>query len=518
VTRNEASNFKNRLQEILATYDGRWLPHIAAEFAAARKQPDAEMQGRGREVAIEAHARTYVINPVLNALGWQLDHPGRVLVEAGVDGLQSDENANRCFLDYHGREFRNGEAISLLLVEAKRPSASLPMPGREGVPERLRRALQDINRGATVRSVNAEWSEWLSTLVTYVGRIKAAHGAAPHSVLITNGDWFVIFTSIDRSLLSTDVKAQDILVLEDHAAVNGKSDAVYGLLAYSELSPTIPPQHPAMLDRYTPGMTRIPVTFLCEVSHTRHGYLQPAIAIKVSSLVQGLNGGWIRFELEHNPIFVVLHHDRVDDDNEEIQRRAMALLDELRRYAPRGAAIELIPAKEYERIASDTDAALTPIGAGLDLLEGTVDTLFTETVGFPNTVYHCVTGDKPHYIERRATYDACEYHEWSKSNASGNAQGAAILSPSLDPRAFFPTNTHYHCAHRGVHELRANKCVIGRLEQYLCCQQCTFFTRCWGDGDARLPCQSAPPPSGWMRIPALEYLKPKLAKFPFRRR
>ena len=498
MTKVELGQFKTRLAAAIAEYNNRYLPELERQHAKKNQIELADVDGKARNIAIEAHARAYFINPMLAALGWDVSRPENIVIEDGQNGAAAAEDEHRCFLDYHGRELAGDDAVSLLLVEAKRPSKSLPSPGREGVAERIRMTLEAINSGNKPgREVSAEWATWLTDLVRYVARLSSNYGHTPSSVLITNGDWFVVFTSVDRSLRSPDVRMSDILVIENQEAAIAKAESLYRLLAYSELSTKVPPQHPAALSNYVNGANRVGCVFRCEISYTRHGQTQPAIGIKVGALVEGARGGWVRFELQHNPEYVVLRQDHIVSDISLIRDRALGLVEALRRHIPAGTELDLIPASRYEsRFDGSTQQAPTDLGGQIDFAEENVETLFKTLNPTANPIYDMVTGDRPGFIERRPQYDVCDGHDWKTCSSSGNQHGTTpMVAASVQPRSFFTTGSPFHCAHEAVHQLRKNKCIISELEEYMCCRQCAYFERCWTDGGAALPCTERQPPS-----------------------
>ena len=51
-----------------------------------------------------------------------------------------------------------------------------------------------------------------------------------------------------------------------------------------------------------------------------------------------------------------------------------------------------------------------------------------------------------------------------------------------------------HCAHRAIHDRRADWCYVSGFETFLCCKTCVFQTACWPEPQVpALPCQTEPP-------------------------
>ena len=83
----------------------------------------------------------------------------------------------------------------------------------------------------------------------------------------------------------------------------------------------------------------------------------------------------------------------------------------------------------------------------------------------------------------------CRYHWHGDAFKEGVAAShTPILRPSTEPPAYFPSGSVRHCAHAGVHALRAEKCAIRAMDSFLCCRACALQTRCWTDGAPHLPC------------------------------
>src|SRR5690606_14631086 len=114
--------------------------------------------------------RTYLLDPILTTLGWNIGSPAIVVVE---DGVEPERVGHRRFLDYHGRAQGEGtSARSLLVVEAKRASVTLPDDDPERCALLVATALTEFHRGQPVTSVGGEWPSFLGTLVDYAKRVQ----------------------------------------------------------------------------------------------------------------------------------------------------------------------------------------------------------------------------------------------------------------------------------------------------------------------------------------------------------
>ena len=91
-----------------------------------------------------------------------------------------------------------------------------------------------------------------------------------------------------------------------------------------------------------------------------------------------------------------------------------------------------------------------------------------------------VTGTAAHFLLQEPTVAPCTGHNWVKCYALGHSKGPGpILARSVDPVSFFISGEDHHCAHRLVHDRRAERCLILPFEEFLCCRACV----CIGAGD-----------------------------------
>ena len=175
MNRAEIETFKQRVRDLLDRYE-HGLHEIERDEAIRRNVPAETLEGQGREIALEAQARIYLLDPVLGELGWDVQTPAAIVVEDGVQPIANGVDRYRRRLDYHGRD--NMATRSLLAVEVKRPSVQLPQPtdGRP-VPGWIAYALAVINTGnPEIDDLPAAWREILESGIDYVKRIEAAYG------------------------------------------------------------------------------------------------------------------------------------------------------------------------------------------------------------------------------------------------------------------------------------------------------------------------------------------------------
>lgn len=110
MSRVDAHSFARRLATVRTEIETQLLPRIEQIFIRMAPANEERYQGKGRQLINEAQVRKYIIDPILEALGWKLNDPKSMIVEAGVEPM--DSSAHRRFLDYFGAE-AIGECVAL---------------------------------------------------------------------------------------------------------------------------------------------------------------------------------------------------------------------------------------------------------------------------------------------------------------------------------------------------------------------------------------------------------------------
>jgi hypothetical protein len=338
-----------------------------------------------------------------------------------------------------------------------------------------------INTGnSEIDDLPAAWREILEGAIDYVKRIEAAYGDTPTRFVITNGEWFIVFSDLNATLLARDPIAGAINVFEDLGDVRARAELFCELLGYRSLSGYIPPQHPAALPDYVPeGQDAVCARFI-EMSYTRHGERQPLISVSVGAWIRTPRGAWILFQKTYPRQFLVLNDD-LDDlaaRRTELNERAQSLLADLRNHRN----VRFASREEFEGVRNEPG-----VGQAGNPASPLVRDLGRGDLGQDR--YRIVTLDQDLYFTDDATYDGCPYHSWGPCHEEGDAVGdSAITAPSSDPRCFFPSGSPYHCAHAAIQARRNNVCLLLAFEHHLCCRRCVFLSRCWPAGMA-MPCR-----------------------------
>jgi hypothetical protein len=146
-----------------------------------------------------------------------------MVVEDGVNAADGDANPHCRRLDYHGRD--NAEGRSLVIVEAKRPNVALPTPELGTVEALIAQTLVMIKAGAGGAPLSAAWQDILTSAIDYAQRVTEAYREAPSSFVITNGEWFVVFASVNATLLANEPASAKIIAFHSLDDVAVRADA-----------------------------------------------------------------------------------------------------------------------------------------------------------------------------------------------------------------------------------------------------------------------------------------------------
>jgi hypothetical protein len=452
---------------------------VLETHASLRTGVSAEaLRGTGVHEALEAHVRQYVIDPLLVALGWKLGSPETLQVEDPVDA--GSEQERRRFLDYHGRSSASGQ--SLLVIEAKRPRENLPPASRAEMPAAFCDAITRFHTGKRSSKVSQAWNDWIASLIDYATRAGKQTGRVPFRVAITNGEWLVVFRDVSHTLLAPTPDSDGILVFHDLTDLEARAAELFTLLSYQSVSGHIPPQPPAAIREFVAEGETADCVRTMTLSYSQHGWRQPLLSVSVGAFVKASSGTWVLFSKNYDVPFLLLSHDpqRLAADHSAVLARSDELLSDLKLHR----AINLISPSEFEQACSNSQ----PHG---DVSYLPSSRLVSRLVG-PDERYRVVGGGAALYFVLDSEYDSCNFHLWGESRKSGNAVGErAVLAPSTEPRSYFPSGSHFHCAHGSVHELRKDKCLLQPFESFLCCRRCVFLKRCWPNADDILPCKKS---------------------------
>jgi len=472
------------------------LPAIERSHESARKLPPNSLHSHGAELILEAEVRTYLLDPILNALGWKTSTIERVLVEAPAEAISSSQN--RRYLDYHGHEVSSNNTVtSLLIIEAKRLSVELPFGNAhpDQIPSLLIQAIsanqseesisQSTNTTATDRlvkplDVGVFWKSILDTAKDYVARVSASDTGAPKQFTLTNGEWFVVFRKPLETFIHNSSDSKDVLVFLNLDDVASRADEFFACLSYSALSEKIPTQFPANLPKFfLVDDYPLEVCLTVELA-TSILDVQPVFGMNIVAQVRKSDGVWIQFKEDNQADgLVVIKHNSEDINTSlaALEGRGNKLIEALKRIAP--GPFRLVTALEYE-ISRRQFAVKHNFGYN-DLL-----------VEAGRGLYLLHIGSRSSPFITNTAFDDCSYHAWGpcKDDQNMGVGNGALAGQSLDPAAYFPSGSSFHCAHKVVHQKRQSLCPINSVEQFLCCRKCALQERCWPNGFEGFPCQA----------------------------
>ena len=437
---------------------------------------------------LEHHGREYVINAVLAALNWRMDQSPQddlpnLMPEASV---QSQQTGRIRRLDYLGLE--KDTDMPLLIVEAKRPSAMLPY---------LHGAINHsevIVRGLKGQDLGSEWNGWLTDVKDYVRSVHKQTQNIPRRVVITNGDWLVLFLDPSDSFLETGtINSAAVLVFTDNLDIEARYSELFNTLEFESVLDKTRPLVPGELAFHIEG------TALDRVMHglrlryiDQPGIFNPKPIIKVAPVLflRSIYGSWLRVENPPAEFEIPHARDELQEHLENLESAGTDLLSEVNCRL----RIALQPAS-LSRHYDDEDT--------FNALHGIVECSDDE--------YRIVTGDETHYIRKSPSIQKCPYHDWSACNTQKNASiPGPIMTRSIKPRSFFVSGEINHCAHKDVSSAKAAQitntnrtrcgqrsgrdgdafCEIWHFEEHLCCRTCVFEEVCTKADVFKLPCGS----------------------------
>lgn len=488
------------------------IPNIQS---AINGTPEEEAIWLKRKEWLECHAREFIIDHLLAGLNWRVQagydvdgyRPSNLAPEVGV---LSDNSNTRRFLDYLG--YCSQTQAPLLLVEAKRPSLSLPGPGpgtshpqchpaSEILASYLMGGVRPSNVGSSSLSnyLTKEWCSYLDTLGDYFRSIRDVR-LSPRKVLITNGEWLVLFSAPTNAFAPTSTNSlspSSVYIFQSKKEILQHSNILFEELEYSKLSrsqlPISATQLPFVI---SPAQVR-GYMFGLRVLHVREPRLYeavPRITVAPVLFIQSIDGSLVAVEASQdfdiprgNDAALSTHLREVDAAAQRLKREAESML---------GIAL---PVRSISEHFGDAIAfALRPATfRGEDRDDSTRD-------------YILMTGEHTHFLVLNQSYHDCRYHGQRAAHEDGVAPLHAIRIPSVHPKAFFPDQSPRHCAHRSVYLLKEGPltgdnrgrcgsrsapnggpfCEIWSIDTYLCCRACVYQDVCTSAETFRLPCRT----------------------------
>jgi hypothetical protein len=447
-----------------------------------------------RDENLEVHIRTYVIDPLLEALNWQ---NGKNIV---IEAFLRDQFTNtRRRLDYLGHE--RDAVYPLLIVEAKRPNAPFIdvtqslQPGRNYIyseTQLLADALHYLKDSQQPKvPLLKVWSDWLSDVRTYCLNTHNNTGRMPQRVVITNGAWLIIFKDPEDAFCGDARPAEsEIFLFRSVKRIEDSRRLVFELLDYNRIAAFNRPISPAEIsvhfavEEFEVGINALQVSY----SDVAAGYCAiPTVNVIPEIFLRHRRGGWIRVTsgrpdpLPHRPRdldqhladVAAVHATLMGQVEAAVQHRVPIL--SIEEHYKRHLHVELPGVR-----SNGTDRFLV------------------------------LTGNQSHFIKHRSDFEQCRYHWLHLAAADGQAPSNIPPSVSTSPRTHFGSNAETaHCSHATVQTLKSVQigadnrrrypprdgaedgpfCKLWGFETFLCCRRCVFQPVCGQAVGAMMPCR-----------------------------
>jgi hypothetical protein len=483
------SDFREEIAKIRKSFEDKnsqVLERLQDSLSDAEPRPGASRRMAGE--LLEAHARTYLIDGFLYALNWNVNFSSEPLSLAPELPVKVTQDSETKFLDYFG--FDRETTAPMLIVEAKRPNATLPRGAATAQYDQNARLRKIVANGLSGREISGPWPRWFDQLRTYC---RALEGAGLRSVCITNGNWLIIFAD-PRDAFFTDgpVDQDRIYIYENFGEKYRRSDEIFRLLEYYSLAQKLPEIVPGDLPSLLAGCGSARAMHAIQVDYneTSHGYgRQPVVFITPLLFLKAEVGCWLRVGRGGIEPFLLpdgRDSPKLGEHLEDVTRAATSLLTEVAhqlRFQP-----DLVDLTKHD-----------------PELEGLAYTASCPTGSQTHHQIIVLTGRCTHFFKRRPSVSDCPLHWWAQGKLSGCHVGDVPLhQSSVEQRGFFSDGLDHHCAHRDV--LAAKNphapgmlqpigaptgpfCKIWGFERRLCCRTCVFEEVCEAAPTFNLPCR-----------------------------
>lgn len=495
-----ATQFAGLLRTAFHDYEERYRERVAAvraHFTSVPVPPDVDD-------ALEAHKRVYFINRFLEALNWRIHNRSEETFLVPEAPLRSLQEQTIRFLDYLGIE--NEGMNPLLLVETKRPRVRLPIRELVMNTDIALPYPTLIAAGLHGKHLGAEWNEYLSTLRDYVRSVKEQSDFTPRRVVITNGDWLILFRNpADTFLEGGQCDPDNIYVYENDKALIDRANELFGFLECDIVREDVAIRaiesarellfHNICAEDIDRVMYGLRLMYTEQAS--MYGPERPEIRVAPLLFIHTHTEVWFRFEKREDsfvynvpPATSSLHRHL-----ENVKTAAEKLLEEVNCVVGR----TLTPISLMEHYAN-REAFIS--------LPGVKEV----TIGSEKTrrEYIVLTGSSTHYLLPEPSIRDCPHHFWEQSQRRGMAVDIPVLERgTTQPRCFFPSGQSHHCAHRDVYRIKSSPiephnreqcgcrsgrdyeafCEIAPFEEHLCCRTCVFEEVCTKARAFYLPCQ-----------------------------
>ncbi|TWB12179.1 hypothetical protein FBZ99_107229 [Rhizobium sp. ERR 1071] len=466
------NDFKRAIQLLLAEMKRSVGPGSPVAYAG-------ELDGE----VLEHTTRKFFIDRLLQALGWELGPAGDMSEEARIKAETT------IFMDYVG--VSDHSRLPLFVIEAKgwdKPfiSPSDSIRTREQPGDLIIRAIEHVKNGGEKESspVIGAWHDYLSQVLKYVKSLKDQHGHDLARVLLTSGQWMVIFEHPSRTFLGTNnADPSDIILLREADYVAHSTD-ILDLLGRHKIAATIPSTlRPAQLGTFVKAddVARLfhGLHVRYEASGSSRFEPRPRILVYPAIIIERSDGILLQVLREGDGIPLPTSDDGIVPHLSDIERHADELLLLCRRQLDMTLSVS----------ALEQFPGFPPKGRRARLAP-TVPLLLDDQAETPNE-WMLLTGQFKHYLRPIPVKSPCAYHSFAGCLSVGqqSSYGAISIRRVSNPRVFFVDTQDHHCAHLAMRDRKDERCRIMAIDEMTCCQACIYMDSCWTPGElATLPC------------------------------
>ena len=497
-----ANEFLDRLRKARGDYDSYFREQIKNIRETYSRNPTGKSPPY-IDQALEAHVREYFVNTFLNALNWRLgkspndDLPNLI----SESPLASSHRGTTRFLDYLGIDVDEQGNNPLLIVETKPPRS--PLPKRRGRSDDSLATV--VHAGLCGESLGVGWDSWIATLRDYVQSVKDRTSKAPRRVVITSGEWLILFTEPEEAFCNNgSPNPKDIFTYSNRDEIERNYNEIFEELEHQNVLNKAPiltisevPFYlrPEIIDRAMFGLR------LMYIEAPGFYGLSPSVKVVPVVYVGTQHGAWFcvdsrhEKEIPHQSEEIVSHLDEID----EIARQ---LLNDINS----GLGVNLVCSSLINHYHDEENSG--PIAEKMHL-PGIREVIYRPQNSA--TEFLVLTGHNTHFLLKESSVPYCPHHDWATSHREGYAAdtGPVEMRNTKRPRSFFISREVHHCAHRDVREAKGSRitdanrdrcgprsggkgeafCEIWRFEEHLCCRTCAFEDVCTKAQVFHLPCQ-----------------------------
>lgn len=440
--------------------------------------------GAGERKILEHTTREFLLDGIMEALGWTLGPTGDMAEEARIKAETTT------FMDYVG--VNRTTRAPLLIVEAKAWDKPFVSPRRSGGnrtdtdEDLIVQAIEHLKVGGArdVSPVTNAWHEYLEQVAGYVRSLKQEHGHEVERVVLTSGQWMLVFDAPTKTFLDECSVDERQFVIFHKADYVARSTDILDLLSRASIAGDIPNMlRPAQLSSYAKAESIATAYHGLHVRYEESGSSRferrPRVLVYPAVIIQRRDGALLTVMEDSEGSPLEHDHNVLDNHLNEVTKKAVALLAAC--AAELGVTLNPSPLNQFPGFP------VKPRRLHVEIIEPVLVDDQDDTVD----EWMLATGQATHYLRAQPIIGQCRFHEWSACRDVGHAIGSSALSiRSIHrPRAFFTDTQVHHCAHQQVQDRRVERCRIAAIDERVCCQACVYLEVCWPQGDRdALPC------------------------------